>query len=138
MPEYGMLGNPDNRAPRTPVSPDPRAIAIAQAAALAKLRRNVAEKDFQVDVQDLLTRGGWLWAHIKDARRQAATGLPDIVAVKGQRLLFAELKTMTGRVTPEQEEWLKRVKDAGAESFIWRPADWDSIAWTLLEVGGGR
>lgn len=120
------------------MTPDPREIAKAQAAVLAKLRRNVAEKDFQIDVQDLLTRGGWLWAHIKDARRQAATGLPDIVAVKGRRLLFAELKTMAGRVTPEQQAWLDRVREAGAEAFVWRPDQWDSIVWTLLEVGGGR
>jgi hypothetical protein len=50
-------------------------------------------------------------------------GWPDCVVV-GTRILYRELKTQTGRVSPEQKRVGQALKDAGADFAIWRPGDW--------------
>ena len=54
-------------------------------------------------------------------------GFPDLLAVKGERLLVAELKTNTGRLRPGQQDWLHGFHRAGAEAYLWKPAQWDEI-----------
>ena len=41
---------------------------------------------------------GWLVYHTFDSRRSAA-GFPDLVMVRNGRLIFAELKSATGKAT---------------------------------------
>jgi hypothetical protein len=53
------------------------------------------------------------------------------VAVRGERLLFCELKAETGAVRPEQRDWLESLEAAGQEVHLWRPRDWDAITETL-------
>lgn len=71
----------------------------------------------------------WLVYHTRDSRR-SQPGFPDIVLVKG-RLIFAELKSETGRLTPEQERWLAALRSAGCDVRVWRPSDWQEIEETL-------
>jgi len=54
-------------------------------------------------------------------------GFPDIVAIRGPRILVAELKTDKGRIGPGQEAWLDAFHVAGAEAYLWRPRDWDTL-----------
>lgn len=57
-------------------------------------------------------------------------GFPDCVMVRiepGPRLIFAELKSEKGKVTPEQEQWLEALQFIGVEAYLWRPADFDDI-----------
>lgn len=47
--------------------------------------------------------------------------------VKGNRLVFAELKRMVGKLTQAQCEWMEALSGTGAEVYVWRPCDWDEI-----------
>jgi hypothetical protein len=103
-----------------------------------KALRCITEARFQADVEQLLTLFGWRWFHAPANKPSASgrvqnvkAGFPDLCAVRGTRLLFAELKTQTGRLGPGQPEWLDGVERAGAESYLWRPEDMETIR-TLL------
>lgn len=55
-------------------------------------------------------------------------GFPDLVAVKGGRLLFIELKTERGKCNDAQTDWGERLllaaaHNPGVEYLIWRPSD---------------
>lgn len=73
----------------------------------------------------------WLCYHTHDSRR-SEPGFPDLVLVRGGRLIFAELKKETEYPTPEQKKWLHqldKVVSAFNESvgiYVWRPSDWHS------------
>jgi hypothetical protein len=53
------------------------------------------------------------------------------VLVKENRLIFAELKSSIGKVSPAQTEWLDALKKTGVEVYLWRPDDFDSIVEIL-------
>ncbi len=101
----------------------------------------LSEQDFQSQVIDLARQTGWRLCHFrpgKTAGGRWATqmsgdiGYPDLSLVRGDRLVFAELKTGNGQPTPGQVEWLQaldRVQHVTAQ--LWRPHDLDLIA-TLL------
>lgn len=50
-------------------------------------------------------------------------GFPDSVIVGPGGVLFRELKSATGRPSPDQVVWLQRLREAGADADIWTPAD---------------
>lgn len=107
------------------------------------VRQHETEAGFQRAVLDLARLRKWHVAHFRPAMTKSGMwvtavqadgkGFPDLVMVRGCRLIFAELKAEKGRVAPEQTEWLTRLMGAGAECYIWRPRDWDSIAVILAE-----
>ncbi len=79
---------------------------------------------------------GWTVAHFRPAKtahgwRTAVqgdgAGFPDLVLVRGPRLLFVELKTDLGRLTDAQQRWLNRLLTAEQIALIWRPSDWSAI-----------
>jgi hypothetical protein len=81
----------------------------------------MSEADLQAAVVDLARRLGWLVFHDYDSRR-STPGFPDLVCVhpRSGALIFAELKTARGKVTPEQDAWLRALAVRGA-AFVWRP-----------------
>ncbi len=85
----------------------------------------MSEKEFQSQVIQLARLRGWLCYHTRDSRK-SAKGFPDLVLVR-DRLLFAELKTDSGKVTAEQQYWLDAINEAGGTACIWRPTDWKAI-----------
>ena len=81
-------------------------------------------------------------------------GFPDLVLIKGPRLVVAELKSRTGRLRPGQADWLDAFRGVGiavaglveecnlgrqrdcfgdlidpprVEAYLWRPADWPNV-----------
>ena len=90
----------------------------------------MSEKAFLQIVRDLARYGGWLTYHTHNSTR-SDPGFPDLCLVRGDRLLFAELKTATGRVSHTQRAWLEALRATGAEVYLWRPADMPTIAATL-------
>lgn len=104
-------------------------------------RGELAERAFQGQVVGLARMYRWqriyhapAGGHRDRVDRQQlpeGKGFPDLILIKLPRLVVAELKTRTGRIAPEQREWLDVFAALGAEAYLWRPADWDEIHDTL-------
>jgi len=81
----------------------------------------VTEKRFLAELIKLLELTGWRVYHTYDSRR-SAPGFPDLMAVKGPRLLALEVKTESGRLTPEQRVWLAELSAVpGVSAYVVRP-----------------
>lgn len=98
------------------------------------------EAGFQQRVIELAQLRGWLVAHFTRAMlpnghwltpvKANGKGFPDLVLVR-ERVIFAELKAKGGVVSPDQRVWLDRLRDAGAEVYLWRASEWGDIQKVL-------
>ena len=90
---------------------------------------NMTERELQNNVVAMARALGWMPYHTFDSRR-SEPGYPDLTLVHRDmgRVLWAELKTMKGRVSPAQMDWLSALYDValdrGLEVYTWRPDDW--------------
>lgn len=107
---------------------------------LAARRPAMSEADFLALVIDYARLRGWRLTHSRPARtadgwRTAITGdagFPDLLLVRPPRLVFAELKSSTGRATPDQKHWLMLLGQVpGVEVFQWRPGDFGEVEEVL-------
>ena len=99
------------------------------------VRDDMTEKEFMSAVIKLAESKGWKVYHTHDSRR-SQTGYPDLTMVRcndvaGGRVIFAELKTETGKTTKAQDDWLRALEAAGQEVHLWRPSCWDGIVRLL-------
>jgi hypothetical protein len=101
-----------------------------------------SENGFQAQVEQLAKLYGWRVAHFRPARTARGwrtpvsgdgAGWPDLILVRGRRIVAAELKGDGGKLRPEQAAWLAALAEAGVECHTWRPAAWDEIVATLAE-----
>jgi hypothetical protein len=109
-----VLARPARRPPvrhRVRVLVQPEAVLQTQVLALARLYN-------------------WRWYHTHDSRH-SPPGFPDLVLVRGNRVIFAELKTQRGRLSVDQTAWLEDLRATCAEVYCWRPADLPVIAAIL-------
>jgi hypothetical protein len=100
----------------------------------------IPEAAFQQQVIQLARLRGWRVFHARKAQNSRGDwrtpvaadgkGFPDLVLVR-DRVIFAELKTDTGRIMASQIAWHEALEDAGAIVRVWRPRDWDQIAEAL-------
>jgi hypothetical protein len=104
-------------------------VTARRAAAVA-----IAEIDLQHEVMGLCRDLGLYHYHPWTSVNSAA-GWPDSVII-GNRVLFRELKSQSGRLTREQAEVGRKLKAAGQNWRVWRPSDLLSgqIAKELTEV----
>ena len=91
---------------------------------------SMSEKQWQTELVTAAKDLGWKVSHAWTSINSAA-GFPDLVLVR-DRLIFAELKTMRGKVTTAQREWLWALQKAGGECYIWRPSDFTKALEILL------
>lgn len=114
----------------------------------------MTEREFQKSVLELAKFFSWKVAHFdasvrivgKERRHvgdRGAAGFPDLVLVREDRLIFAELKLDTTYPTANQREWLdlltscarnRPVQDeyfAPFEVYLWRPRDRGEIEVVL-------
>lgn len=99
------------------------------------------EADWQGQFLDLAHLMGWRTMHVRRSigKNQMWTtttsviGWPDIVLWNEtqHRIIFAELKSETGKLTSEQVEVLQSLARAGQETYVWRPSDFDDIREVL-------
>ena len=90
----------------------------------------ITENDFEQQVKELAAIYHWRYYHTWTSIH-SPRGFVDVVMVKGNRLVFAELKSDKGKLTAYQEEWLDALKDTGAEVYVWRPGDFNEIVEVL-------
>jgi hypothetical protein len=92
----------------------------------------VTEGDLREQIRDLCKIFSWkfyfTWTSIHSPR-----GIPDLILCKPPRLIFAELKTEKGKVSPHQQEWIDLLSECGGnvECYVWRPSDIEEIARLL-------
>ena len=89
----------------------------------------MTEAELQEAVREIAKTTGWLYYHTYRSRRSPA-GFPDVVLVRPPRVIFAELKSETGKLTPEQNQWIAALLVSG-EAYVWRPGDLDLISAVL-------
>lgn len=103
----------------------------------------ITETAFLAQVLELAALLGYEGAHFRPAltgrgwrtpvQGSLGKGWPDLVLVRprDRRVVFAELKSDEGRITPEQERVLGVLETAGATVYVWRPRDSDRITEIL-------
>jgi hypothetical protein len=100
----------------------------------------VREADLQAAVMDIARLFGWRSCHFRPAQTakgwrtpiEGDKGFPDCVLARDDRLVFAELKSATGKLTPDQVEWIDRLAHVrSTEMYVFRPTDLDDIARVL-------
>lgn len=103
------------------------------AASRAALDGAQSEKQWSQVVVDYASIQGWLVYRTFNSRH-SPSGFPDLTLVRGARLIIAELKTETGRLSKSQKTWLERLGGVpGVETYgPWRPSDWETVRDLLL------
>ena len=128
------------------------------------------EAGWQYTVLGLARLYGWRTYHAPDNRPSGRTGrpqtlaapegrgFPDLVLLRGPRLVVAELKAARGRLGPGQADWLAAFREVGegigellrevpvkrleellgglgglptVEAYLWRPGDWEDVQRVL-------
>jgi hypothetical protein len=109
------------------------------------LPASLPEKDFTLAVIALAQSLKWTVAHFRTAKitRKDGTvyyetpvqadgaGFPDLVMVRGSRIVWMELKSHRGKVSEEQKVWLGRLRGATEDVYVFRPADMKRIQEVL-------
>lgn len=88
------------------------------------------EKDFQANIIQLAQTLGWMIHHDRGDYRECiggVSGFPDLVLAKGRRVIFLELKSETGKITPNQQQWM----NALPHCYLVRPEDMQWVAELL-------
>ena len=101
----------------------------------------MTESQFQAQVVTLAESLGWEWMHVgrtgkynaNGAKGTLGTGWPDLTLVRGNRILFVELKAEKKKTTPAQDRVMLILDQlwAGDAVHIWRPSDWNLILEVL-------
>lgn len=95
----------------------------------------VTEKRFMASVIKFAKVNKWRFYHVFDSRRSVA-GWPDLVLLRGDRMVVAELKVGGKKPTAAQLEWLDAFQEVkgNVEVYLWRPEDWPVIESVLGRV----
>jgi hypothetical protein len=97
------------------------------------------EAHFLEQVATLARLRGWFVAHFRNARVRGgwrtacqfdAVGFPDLLMLRRDRQVAAELKVGRNKPTQLQLDWLERFEEVG-ESYLWYPDDWNRIEEVL-------
>ena len=101
----------------------------------------LSEADFLRQVIGLAELYHWRYVHFRPAQTTRGwrtpvqgplgKGWPDLILVRGDRLMAVELKAEAGRITPEQIEVMNILDEAGFETAFWRPSHFDQIQEAL-------
>lgn len=106
-----------------------------------EMTKGISETAFASQVEDLLKLFQWRWTHFRPANTgrgwrtplSGDKGLPDYIAVRPPRLIFAELKDQYSKPNPEQDAWLDDLRECDSvyslkpEVYLWRPTQIDEI-----------
>ncbi len=100
----------------------------------------LTEAAFLAQVMQLAALRNWETMHPRAGRTldswrtpmsgTMARGFPDLLLVRGSRIIFAELKRDGGKPTADQLRVLD-VLGKAAEAYVWTPKDWDFLSEEL-------
>lgn len=94
-------------------------------------------REWQNQVIRWASEGGWLVYAINDSRTQhwgTNTGFPDVLLLRGDRMIVAECKCGSGRKRKDQRVWLDAFEEIwDCEVYEFRPENGDAIRAMLLE-----
>ena len=100
-----------------------------------------SEADLLRAVLELAATFGWLAHHQRPGLNQRGrwasqiqgdAGGVDVTLVRAPRVLFWELKSAKGRLSPAQGQWRAALEACpGVEYAVWRPADMEAIVEEL-------
>jgi len=101
----------------------------------------ITEAEFQRQLIDLASMLGWSWGHFRPAKTNRGwrvpvsgplgAGWPDLVLVREDRLIFAELKRSRKHPPSPDQRFVLELLKGVAETYLWTPDDLDEIARVL-------
>ena len=100
----------------------------------------ISESVFTTQIIQMARVFGWRCAHFRPAMTKRGRwvtamsgdiGFPDLVLVRPPRMIFAELKSAKGKLTPDQVLWLEAIRQSDIEQYEWRPKDIANIETIL-------
>ena len=95
--------------------------------------RQITEKEFMSQIRDLAKIYHWKWYH-PFLSKWSERGYPDITLIRPPRIIFAEIKRETGKLTASQQEWAELLQACpGVEYYCWKPSDFDWVLALLIE-----
>jgi hypothetical protein len=112
----------------------------------------ISEKEFMTSIIEYAQAKGWRCAHFRHGMTSRidkhgkpvwvtpvqadGKGWPDLVLVRDRSLLFCEIKSVKGKLSAAQQEWLQALSKVAyrspkVEVHMWTPADWPTIEKVL-------
>lgn len=105
------------------------------------MKKTLKEEEFMKQVMELAKKTGWRRCHFRPAMAASGRwltagqgdwkGFPDLIMVRGKKLIFVELKTNEGELSDKQIDWMADLFLAGADCRLWSPMCWEEITETL-------
>ncbi len=98
--------------------------------------QKITEAQWLSQVRQLAKMFGWMTYH-PFLSKWSERGWPDLALLKEYpdgraRLILAELKSPSGKLTVEQEKWIEALsKVEGIEVYVWRPDDFENVVEIL-------
>ena len=93
----------------------------------------MTHKELQSSIIEIATKFGWQHYHTFNSRK-SDTGFPDLVLIHADRgrIVYAEIKSDTGKTSHEQDEWLEMLARCDQEVYIWYPRHLEEIVMILM------
>lgn len=102
------------------------------------------EDEFARRIEETMDWLGLRWHHETDSRKSKA-GFPDYCVVGPYGILFLEIKSTKGKVSPKQRDWIDALTAAAAledeqghavAAYVAYPDDWDRVLSDLKRIAG--
>ena len=107
---------------------------LSSAEYVAEIAARMSEADLLTNVMDAAKKLGWRSYHARPARTTHGwrtpvqgdrAGFPDLILLRGDRMLAVELKRELPDVPEAQAAWLEAfMRVDWVEVEVWRPSDW--------------
>jgi len=87
-----------------------------------RLKIKITENDVKKQVKQYLSLKGYFHFHIMQGLG-AYRGIPDIIAIKNNRVLFLEIKRPGGRQSDYQKQFQADIEEHGGEYYLVKSLD---------------
>ena len=82
-----------------------------------RVKFRISENDIKKQVKDYLSLKGYFHFYLL-AGMGAYKGIPDIIAIKNNRVLFLEIKRLGGKLSEWQQQFQLDIEGQGGEYYI--------------------